>query len=183
MTVRSFFRCQQIKCVACYCENSHHSRIKPFQVFLRGSCGPLSVQMSYANLKFLARSQVNVASCNIVVPVKTVCSPLTQDVNITQSHQSFCCKARQNFSRVLRLPADDTESERFWARFRSPGGDCRTVMVCSTRTWTGAARSLCDLKDSNQLLIIYFNKSVHNLFSLLWGCMRLLLLLARLDSR
>lgn len=77
VTVRSFFRCQQIKCVACYCENPHHSRIKPFQVFLRGSCGAWSVQMSHVCVKFQARSQVNVASCNVVFPVKTVGSPHT----------------------------------------------------------------------------------------------------------
>lgn len=92
-------------------------------------------------------------------------------------------RSASEFSRVLRLSADDTRTELFSARFRSPGDDCRTVMVYSTRTWTGAPHSLCDLKNSNQLLIIYFNKSVHNLFSLLWGCLRLLLLLARLDWR
>lgn len=56
-----------------------------------------SVQMFYVRVKFPARSQVNVASCNIVFPVKAVCSPLVQDVNITQWHQSFCSEALQSF--------------------------------------------------------------------------------------
>lgn len=81
------------------------------------------------------------------------------------------------------LSSDDARTELFSARFCSPGDDHGTVMVCSMQTWAAATHSLCDLKNSNQLLIIYFNKSVRNLFSLLWGCMRLLLLLAGLDPR
>lgn len=116
--------------------------------------------------------------------VKIVCFPVIQDVNIAQN---FCCEVFQNFwepsTCVESLSCPDARTELFSARFCSPGGDCRTVMVCSTQTCTVTPHSPDDLKNSNQLLIIYLNKSVHNLFPLLWGCMRLLLLLAHLDSR
>lgn len=119
VTVRSFFRCQQIKCVACYCENSHHSRIEPFQVFLRGSCGAWSVQMFYVCVKSQARSQVNEASCNIVFPVKTVCYTGCKHHSVTPK---LLLRSASAFSRVLPLSADDTRTEPFSARFRSPRG-------------------------------------------------------------
>lgn len=168
VTVRSFFRCQQLKCVACYGE---------FPAFMHWTLSGVSERelwcMKCTNVLRMREISSAFSGKRGFLQHCFSCSPLIQDVNITQNR----------FRIFLRPSADDTGTELFSARFRSPGDDCRTVMVCSTRTWTGAPCCLCDLKNSNQLLIIYFNKSVHNLFSLLWGCMRLLLLFAHLDLR
>lgn len=140
-------------------------------------------------MKFQARSQVNVDFCNMksFLFSPTHCKNCVFSSHPRCKHHSVTPKLWQRsaseFSRILCLSASDTRRELFSARFCSPGDDCRTVLVCSTQTWTDTPHSLCDLKHSNQLLIIYFSKSVHNLFLLLWGCMRLLLLLACLDWR
>lgn len=146
-----------------------------FPLRLLGKSGFLQCELIFPNCFMATRREESVFSC------RTRCKHHSAAQKLLLRSILVFLRLPVLFRKACQLTMPGQSCSRLASA--ALGDVCRTVMVCSTQTWTVTPHSPCDLKNSNQFLIIYFNKSVHNLFLLLWGCMRLLLLLAHLDSR